>query len=166
MENSKTIERLAPAINHKYDWDKMFALERERNRKHHAKFKDSIRASRKRRMAQPKHQASAKAMARVGWLMRHPDFSDGKFPKSTSFAITYEMLLGTSATVFREHMGVLFHSGMTWRNYGTLWHIGHRIPVRLFDCSDPMQLKACFHYMNLQPELSEENLRRMNEVVG
>lgn len=43
------------------------------------------------------------------------------------------------------------------------WHLGHRTPVRLFDCSKEDQLLACFHYTNLQPEWAKDHQQRVNE---
>jgi hypothetical protein len=49
---------------------------------------------------------------------------------------------------------------MYWSNYGTEWHIGHRMPCRQFDLTDPEELKACYSYTNLRPEWADDNFRR------
>lgn len=165
MNLNKTIERLAPAIAHEFDREKVFAAEKERNRVHNEKFKGSIRASMKRRMANPRHQASVRPMSRVGWLIRHPDLRMGIYPAATR-AMPMGELLGCKAIEFKKYIESQFHSGMTWYNYGTLWHVGHRLPVRFFDCREEAQLKACFNYRNLQPELPDENMRKMNEQLA
>lgn len=166
MHYSKIEERLRPALNHKINEEKVFAAERAKNRERAIKNKASIKEAATKRMCNPRHRIAAQAMARVGWLMRHPAFQDGKYPKPSirATAIEYRDLLGADATLVREHIGSLFRRGMTWQNYGTVWHVGHRVPQRLFDCSDPKQLQACFYYLNLQPEIPAHNQRRLNEA--
>lgn len=70
-------------------------------------------------------------------------------------------ILGCTAKEFKAWIESQFAEGMQWtpRN----WHLGHRVPVRLFDCSDLKQLRACFNYKNLQPEVPLDNQRRINE---
>lgn len=169
MENTQIPDRLQAALDYKPDYQAIYARERKKNRAHYLKFKDAIQASARRRAVMPKHRIKNRVVCRLVHLMRHPDFAVGKYPyalkRRGGNAITFEELLGCDAVMFREHMAAQFHSGMTWENYGKGWHIGHRVPVRKFDCSDPMQLKACFYYTNLQPELPEHNMRRMNEIV-
>ena len=164
MEITTTKERLGAALNYKYDREKVFARERERNKKHNEKCKESIRASSNRRRLIPKNAISTGALARIRWLMKHPDFAKGKCPPYAGRAIHIEKLLSVKVDVFRRYMEEQFHSGMTWENRGKVWHVGHRVPIRYFDCTVESQLLACFHYQNLQPELWEENTRRLNEV--
>jgi hypothetical protein len=49
---------------------------------------------------------------------------------------------------------------MYWTNYGTEWHIGHKMPCRQFDLTDPEELKVCYSYMNLRAEWADDNFRR------
>lgn len=165
MENTKINERLVPALAHKVTRNNpRWIKEREANRKKNAYYKESIRASMKRRMEQPKNKASSRVMARLKWLLVHPNFKLGKFPPANGrAALSLQVILGCGAIEFREHIQSLFHSGMSWANYGSTWHVGHRTPIRLFNCADDDQLKACFHFKNLQPEIPIENQRRLNE---
>jgi hypothetical protein len=53
-----------------------------------------------------------------------------------------------------------FRPGMTWENYGPVWHVDHIKPCAKFDLTDPDQQRACFHFSNLQPLFADENLRK------
>lgn len=66
-------------------------------------------------------------------------------------------LLGCSVDELRKHLESKFRIGMTWENYGPVWHVDHIKPCELFDLSSPSQQKICFHYSNLQPLFAIEN---------
>lgn len=70
----------------------------------------------------------------------------------------YSELLGCSISEFRAHIEAQFKPGMTWENYGSVWHIDHRRPCARFDLSKPEEQKACFHFTNLQPLWARENI--------
>lgn len=68
-------------------------------------------------------------------------------------------LLGCTREEFKAHIESLLQPGMTLENYG-LWHVDHVKPVATFDLSDPEQVKACFHYKNLQPLWAADNMAK------
>jgi hypothetical protein len=69
-------------------------------------------------------------------------------------------LIGCTIPELRAHLESQFRPGMTWENYGPVWHIDHRRPCASFDLLDPAQQRVCFHYTNLQPLFAEENLKK------
>lgn len=69
-------------------------------------------------------------------------------------------VLGCSVEQWREHLEAQFKTGMTWENYGKLWHIDHIRPCASFDFSNPDHQKQCFHYSNTQPLWAEENVSK------
>lgn len=69
-------------------------------------------------------------------------------------------LLGCSMAELRGWLESKFQPGMSWQNYGPIWHIDHRRPCSWFDLSDPLQQRVCFHWTNLQPMYASENLRK------
>lgn len=67
-------------------------------------------------------------------------------------------LLGCSLEYLRSHLESQFKPGMTWGNYGPVWHIDHIKPFAAFDnILDPVQQREVCHYTNLQPLFAKEN---------
>jgi hypothetical protein len=56
-----------------------------------------------------------------------------------------------------DYLEKKFRSPMTRENMGEVWEVDHIRPICSFDLSDPEQVKACFHYTNLQPLFITEN---------
>lgn len=69
-------------------------------------------------------------------------------------------LLGCSWEHLRTWLTFWFQPGMSWSNYGSVWHVDHRRPCASFNLSDPRQQKECFHFSNLQPLFAGDNLRK------
>lgn len=69
-------------------------------------------------------------------------------------------LLGCTLPELRTHLEKQFVPGMTWENYGPVWHVDHRKPCAKFDLTDPVQQRECFHFSNLQPLFAGDNLRK------
>lgn len=69
-------------------------------------------------------------------------------------------LLAMELPEFRIYIQGQFSPGMTWENYGQVWHLDHVIPCARFDLSDPEQQKICFHWSNYQPLFVLDNLRK------
>lgn len=53
---------------------------------------------------------------------------------------------------------------MTWNNYGSVWVIDHIVPLRLFDMTNPEELKIAFHYKNITPLYKEDNLYKEGSI--
>jgi hypothetical protein len=66
---------------------------------------------------------------------------------------------------FKIYLQGQFRPGMTWENYGPVWHIDHIRPCASFDSTDPEQQKICFHWMNLQPLFAAENCAKKDKYV-
>ena len=82
-------------------------------------------------------------------------------------SLTWELLVGYSLTDLKNHLQSMFRDGMTWDNYGSLWHIDHIKPISKFNivsdsCSE---FKECWSLNNLQPLLAIENLRKSNSYT-
>lgn len=63
--------------------------------------------------------------------------------------------LGCNYVTLKKHIENQFINKMSWRNHGK-WHLDHIIP--LSSAENEGELKALFHYKNLQPLWKTENL--------
>jgi hypothetical protein len=73
-------------------------------------------------------------------------------------------LVGCDMFELTSHIESMFYANsetglaMTWDNHGFVgWHIDHIKPLASFNLLDPDQVKAAWHYTNLQPLWSKEN---------
>lgn len=76
-------------------------------------------------------------------------------------------LLGCTRAEFMAHIERQFAKGMTWENNGTgqgKWHLDHITPCSVFDQAVEHQRRACWHFTNLRPMWSIENIRKSNTV--
>lgn len=76
------------------------------------------------------------------------------------------VLLGCSIPELREHLEKQFRPGMTWENYGPVWHVDHIKPCAAFNLVDPEQQRICFHWTNLQPLFAAENIAKGDKYAG
>jgi hypothetical protein len=72
-------------------------------------------------------------------------------------------LVGCTIDELKQHLESKFKKGMSWNNYGK-WHVDHVVPVDFFDLTKIEEQKKCFHYLNLQPLLARDNLRKRNRI--
>jgi len=72
--------------------------------------------------------------------------------------------LGVQLKYFKKYLEHKFQEGMTWENFGKVWHIDHIIPISIVDTSKEENLKFVFHYRNLQPMFAKDNMRKGNKV--
>jgi hypothetical protein len=64
--------------------------------------------------------------------------------------------LGLNANFFKQHMESSFQEGMNMENYGTVWQIGHRIPIYYKDPSQE-EIKERLHYVNAFAQFKSDN---------
>ncbi len=75
-------------------------------------------------------------------------------------------LLGYTSVELRAHLERQFSKRMSWKNYGSYWHIDHIVPVSAFtfrlesgeiDCD---AVRRCWALTNLRPLPSRENIAK------
>lgn len=87
--------------------------------------------------------------------IRLSDFiKDRGYSKTSS----YTKSIGCTREQLKAHLSSQFKDGMTWDNYGTVWHVDHKIP--LSKASTVEQAYSLQHYLNLQPLFCGENLSK------
>lgn len=105
------------------------------------------------RLKDPKKRLAARMRTRVFNAIKR---LDNRGLKSAPTAV----LIGCSIEKLREHLESQFRDGMTWDNYGPVWHVDHIKPCAAFDLSRPDEQAKCFHYKNMQPLFAKENLKK------
>lgn len=76
----------------------------------------------------------------------------------------FSALVGCTSSQLCKHLESSFTKGMTWKNYGSYWHVDHIIPCASFDHTDPKQRAACWHWTNLQPMEAKANMKKSNKI--
>jgi hypothetical protein len=78
----------------------------------------------------------------------------------------WEILVGFTLKQLKKHLQKRFKPGMTWKNYGTNWHIDHKIPIAVFNFSTPedIDFRLCWALKNLQPLDALENLKKHTKI--
>jgi len=81
--------------------------------------------------------------------------------KKTRRSATFE-IVGCTPDFLRSHLEKQFKPGMTWGNYGSHWHVDHRIP--LASGNSPEEIMGLSHWTNLQPLEALENLLKSDKM--
>jgi hypothetical protein len=81
-------------------------------------------------------------------------------------ADTTENLLGCTVPEFKAYFTSLFTKDMSWDDFmaGKI-HIDHIRPCAKFDLTNEEQQRVCFHYTNLQPLWSIDNLKKGTKII-
>jgi hypothetical protein len=74
-------------------------------------------------------------------------------------------MIGCDINFLKNYLEKQFVNGMTWKNYGRIWHIDHRIPCSFFDLNNITEQKKCFHYTNMTPKFVKLNLEKRNHYA-
>lgn len=71
--------------------------------------------------------------------------------------------IGCSYAFLKRHIESQFKNGMAWEKPAS-FHIDHIRPLSSFDLTDSEQLKAAFHWSNLQPLYPMDNIKKGNKI--
>lgn len=72
--------------------------------------------------------------------------------------------LGCTAAELIVYLEGQFRDGMSWNNYGTVWHIDHIKPLSRYDLTLRTHVAEVCHFTNLRPLLARENLSKGNRL--
>jgi hypothetical protein len=67
---------------------------------------------------------------------------------------------------FCDHLEKMFKEGMTWENYGKVWHVDHVTPLKFGGNPSMEEIIKRLHFSNTQPMFAAENLSKRNRRVG
>lgn len=147
----------------------------ERNKRWRVKNREAIHAYRKRHYAANRQKVNtAISKYKKRRMQIDPGFKlRDRLCKRVQFALKRYLvgakarkatgsmkLIGADMDWLMAWLEVQFKLGMTWENYGSVWHVDHVQPCASFDLNDSQQQKLCFHWTNLQPLFAEENLAK------
>ncbi len=65
--------------------------------------------------------------------------------------------IGCSIEELKAHLEKMFTTEMSWQNYGSVWHIDHKIPCATWNFENAFENRCCWNYRNLSPMLASEN---------
>lgn len=119
------------------------------------KVRNQWRRGRKRKEQKPAYRLEKNLRKRIRGALK----GTRKFYRTSA-------LVGCSTLALRLYLAGQFQPGMTWENYGSVWHVDHIRPCAKFDLRDPAQQRACFHYSNLRPLWAIDNLRKGAKSQG
>ncbi|MFH2074904.1 MAG: hypothetical protein ABIJ57_06085 [Pseudomonadota bacterium] len=113
------------------------------------KVRGYIRKWHEKRYATPSGKMAVTMSVRVNESLR----------KGTKAHQSWMNLVGYTVDQLKQHLEKLFKPGMTWENYGTAWHIDHKIPVAAFNFKRPddIDFRLCWSLKNLQPLEASKN---------
>ncbi|WP_318761849.1 hypothetical protein [Aminobacter niigataensis] len=82
--------------------------------------------------------------------------------KGTKAGRSWEAMVGYAVDVLRVHLERQFLKGMSWDNYGPVWHVDHILPDSLFNYETPEdpEFKAAWALTNLRPLWANDNLKK------
>lgn len=72
--------------------------------------------------------------------------------------------LGCNIQQLINYLENKFKQGMSWDNYGNVWHIDHIKPLSLFNLMDKQQFLNAVNYKNLQPMFAADNIRKRDKM--
>jgi len=140
-------------INNKESYIKQALNRYYKDKPHHQKL---ARISRKNRMnSNPSFKIRINMSNRISQAVRN------NFTTKSSKTLD---LIGCTALELKTYLESKFITGMSWDNYGK-WHVDHIIPCSVFELTDPVEQKQCFHYTNLQPLWAKDNLKKSDNVI-
>jgi hypothetical protein len=65
--------------------------------------------------------------------------------------------VGCTIEDLKKHLESKFTEDMSWENYGSVWHIDHKIPCASWNFENAFENHCCWNYRNLTPLLASIN---------
>lgn len=132
--------------------DKFVRIQKTYRQNHPARIQDAYKL---RKATNAGFAMLERCRARLAGLIREAN---------TTKSARTNALIGCSAEQLVRAIEGHFQTGMTWENRA-LWHIDHILPCAKFDMTDPAAQRMCFHWTNLRPLWSKDNVKRQDTVI-
>lgn len=105
----------------------------------------------KKMMSEPETRIWERLRVKISKMM------SGQKTKSSTVALWTSF---NNRTELLKHMEEQFEgTSFTVKNYGTKWHIGHRIAKSMYNKKDPDDVRLCWDAANLFPQDANENVK-------
>jgi hypothetical protein len=120
------------------------------------RVKESIKRNNVKRYSTPKGKLSACMSSRIRESVK----------KGSKLTRHWEEIVGFTIDQLKKHLEKKFTPEMNWGNYGTYWHIDHKIPIKAFNYETPedMDFKKCWSLKNFQPLEASVNLKKQAKI--
>lgn len=152
-ENSEAIKAKRMEYYYK-NKEQILAAQKESNKKNREKTRAQKAAYCKNRRAKdPRFLLIGRMRCRINDALRLK-----RFPKNGK---TMDFV-GCDIEKLVLHIESKFKNGMSWENRH-MWHIDHIVPLALAKTKE--ELEALFHYKNLQPLWSSENMAKGSKIL-
>jgi 5-methylcytosine-specific restriction endonuclease McrA len=78
----------------------------------------------------------------------------------------WENLMGYVLSQLMHHLEKQFTPEMSWSNYGSYWHVDHKIPITFFSFkkAEDIGFRECWKLENLQPLEKITNIKKGNAL--
>ena len=88
--------------------------------------------------------------------------------KGVKASRSWESIVGYTLDQLMGHLEEQFTPEMTWENYGSYWHVDHKIPISVFNftCPEDIDFQRCWSLSNLQPLEKITNIKKGNKLDG
>jgi hypothetical protein len=139
----------------------------EKYRKYHCEYEKKWRAEHPEEAKQRKDKARKKLRASAKGRISTTISSRMRVSLGGSkYHRHWERLVDFTFEQLKKHLERHFRPGMTWDNYGTHWHIDHKIPVSAFNYEKPedIDFKRCWALSNLQPLEAITNMAKSDNL--
>lgn len=144
--------------------ERKLKLLRESRRNNPGKFRAIDRARKTYRARLKKSRYHSDIQFKIKSLLRTRLYRAVKTQKAKKSS-TMGKLLGCSIGDLLIYLESKFEPGMSWENYGRVWHVDHIMPCAIFDLSKQEHQARCFHFSNLQPLFAKDNQRKHDKVI-
>lgn len=110
----------------------------------------------RRQRATPKGQVRNNITRRI-----HSSLTEG-----VKASRSWESIVGYTLDQLMGHLEEQFTPEMTWENYGSYWHVDHKIPISVFNftCPEDIDFQRCWSLSNLQPLEKITNIKKGNKL--